>query len=85
VGSAAGFVVSLVAKDYATRQSVDTQQALIAQLEATICGDQAAIENAQTQLSYTSIVSPLDGRTGMRLIDRGNIGRLPADGRRRFC
>jgi membrane fusion protein, multidrug efflux system len=64
---------SLVAKDYATRQSVDTQQALIAQLEATIRGDEAAIENAQTQLSYTSIVSPLDGRTGMRLIDRGNI------------
>lgn len=64
---------SLVAKDYATRQSVDTQQALIAQLQATIRGDQAAIENARTQLSYTSIVSPLDGRTGMRLIDRGNI------------
>jgi membrane fusion protein, multidrug efflux system len=64
---------SLVAKDYATRQSVDTQQALIAQYEATIRGDQAAIENAQTQLGYTSIVSPLDGRTGMRLIDRGNI------------
>jgi membrane fusion protein, multidrug efflux system len=64
---------TLVAKDYATRQSVDTQRALIAQLEATIRGDQAAIENAQTELSYTSIVSPLDGRTGMRLIDRGNI------------
>jgi membrane fusion protein, multidrug efflux system len=64
---------SLVAKDYATRQSVDTQHALIAQIEATIRGDQAAIENAQTQLGYTSIVSPLDGRTGMRLIDRGNI------------
>jgi multidrug efflux system membrane fusion protein len=64
---------SLVAKDYATRQSVDTQHALIAQYEATIRGDQAAIENAQTQLGYTSIVSPLDGRTGMRLIDRGNI------------
>jgi membrane fusion protein, multidrug efflux system len=64
---------SLLAKDYATRQSVDTQQALIAQLEATIRGDQAAIENAETQLSYTSIVSPLDGRTGIRLIDRGNI------------
>jgi membrane fusion protein, multidrug efflux system len=64
---------SLVARDYATRQSVDTQRALVAQFEATIRGDQAAIENAQTQLSYTSIVSPLDGRTGMRLIDRGNI------------
>jgi multidrug efflux system membrane fusion protein len=64
---------SLVVHDYATRQSVDTQKALIAQLEATIRGDQAAIENADTQLGYTTIISPLDGRTGMRLIDRGNI------------
>jgi membrane fusion protein, multidrug efflux system len=64
---------TLVAKDYATRQSVDTQKALVAQLEASIRGDQAAIDNAQTQLSYTTITSPLDGRTGMRLIDRGNI------------
>jgi membrane fusion protein, multidrug efflux system len=60
-------------KDFATRQSVDTQRALIAQLEATIRGDVAAIENAETQLGYTTITSPLDGRTGMRLIDRGNI------------
>jgi membrane fusion protein, multidrug efflux system len=64
---------SLVAKNYATQQSVDTQKALIAQLDATIRGDQAAIENGETQLSYTTIISPLDGRTGMRLIDRGNI------------
>lgn len=64
---------NLVARDYATRQSVDTQKALIAQLDATIRGDQAAIENAETQLGYATIVSPLDGRTGMRLIDRGNI------------
>ena len=64
---------NLVARDYATRQSVDTQKALIAQLEATIRGDQATIENAETQLGYTTIISPLDGRTGMRLIDRGNI------------
>jgi membrane fusion protein, multidrug efflux system len=64
---------TLVAKGYATRQSVDTQKALVAQLEASIRGDQAAIDNAQTQLSYTTITSPLDGRTGMRLIDRGNI------------
>jgi membrane fusion protein, multidrug efflux system len=65
--------MSLVAKDFATRQSLDTQKALISQLEATIRGDQAAIENAETQLGYTSVVSPIDGRTGMRLIDRGNI------------
>jgi multidrug efflux system membrane fusion protein len=61
---------NLAVHDYATRQSVDTQKALIAQLEATIRGDQAAIENAETQLGYTTIISPLDGRTGMRLIDR---------------
>ena len=65
--------MSLVAKDYATRQSVDTQKALIAQLEATIRGDQAAIESAETEFGNTTITSPLDGRTGMRLIDRGNI------------
>jgi membrane fusion protein, multidrug efflux system len=64
---------NLVARDYATRQSVDTQKAMISQLEATIRGDQAAIENAETQLGYTTIASPLDGRTGIRLIDRGNI------------
>jgi membrane fusion protein, multidrug efflux system len=64
---------TLVAKDFATRQTVDTEKALVAQLEATVSGDQAAIENAQTQLGYTTIVSPLNGRTGMRLIDRGNI------------
>jgi membrane fusion protein, multidrug efflux system len=64
---------TLLAKDYATRQSVDNEKALVARLEATVSGDQAAIENAQTQLAYTTIVSPLDARTGMRLIDRGNI------------
>jgi membrane fusion protein, multidrug efflux system len=64
---------TLVAKSYATQQSVDTQKALIAQLEASVRGDQAAVENAQTQLGYTTIASPLNGRTGMRLIDRGNI------------
>jgi multidrug efflux system membrane fusion protein len=64
---------ALVAKDYATRQTVDTEKALVAQLEATVRGDEATIENAQTQLSYTTIASPLDGRTGVRMIDRGNI------------
>jgi len=58
---------------YATAQSVDTQKALIAQLQAQIEGDQAAIDNAATQLSYTTITSPLNGRTGIRLVDQGNI------------
>jgi multidrug efflux system membrane fusion protein len=58
---------------YATAQSVDTQKALILQLQAQIEGDQAAIDNAATQLSYTTITSPLNGRTGIRLVDQGNI------------
>jgi multidrug efflux system membrane fusion protein len=65
--------VSLAQKDYASRQQVDTQQALVDQLTAQIKGDQAAIENAQTQLSYTTIKAPLSGKTGFRLIDPGNI------------
>lgn len=65
--------VSLAQKDYASRQQVDTQQAMVDQLTAQVKGDQAAIENAQTQLSYTTIKAPLSGRTGFRLIDPGNI------------
>jgi membrane fusion protein, multidrug efflux system len=64
---------SLAQKDYASRQQVDTQQALVDQLTAQVKGDQAAIENAQTQLGYTTIKAPLSGRTGFRLIDPGNI------------
>ncbi|WP_044589384.1 efflux RND transporter periplasmic adaptor subunit [Bradyrhizobium sp. LTSPM299] len=63
----------LVVKEYATRQSVDTQQALVAQYQAAIAHDQAVIDNAHVQLGYTTIVSPLAGRTGIRLIDQGNI------------
>ena len=66
---------SLATRDYATKQTVDTQRALVAQLEAGVQGDQAAIDNANVQLGYTTIVSPISGRTGMRLVDRGNIVR----------
>jgi membrane fusion protein, multidrug efflux system len=59
--------------DFATKQSVDTQSALVRQLDATIQGDQAAIESAQTQLAYSTITAPLAGRTGVRLVDQGNI------------
>jgi membrane fusion protein, multidrug efflux system len=64
---------SLVIKEFATRQSVDTQKALVAQYEAAIAHDRAVIDNAHVQLGYTTIVSPLKGRTGIRLIDQGNI------------
>jgi multidrug efflux system membrane fusion protein len=58
---------------YATGQQRDTQTATVDQLTAQIAGDQAALENAQTQLSYTRITAPLSGRTGFRLVDQGNI------------
>jgi multidrug efflux system membrane fusion protein len=64
---------SLVQREFATRQSVDTQQALVAQIDAALQGDQAMIDNARVQLGYTSITSPINGRTGVRLVDQGNI------------
>jgi multidrug efflux system membrane fusion protein len=63
----------LAPEDLASKQTVDTQRALIVQLTAQVKGDEAAIDNARTQLDYTSITSPIDGRTGIRLIDPGNI------------
>jgi membrane fusion protein, multidrug efflux system len=58
---------------FAPEQQVSTQQARIAQEEATIKADKAAIEFAQTELSYTKLVAPFDGVAGIRLLDVGNI------------
>ena len=63
----------LAPEDLASKQTVDTQKALIAQLGAQIKGDEAAIDSARTQLDYTAIRSPIDGRTGIRQVDPGNI------------
>jgi membrane fusion protein, multidrug efflux system len=57
------------------QQDYDTQEALVTQLQAGVQADQAAIDNARVQLAYTSITSPLDGRTGIRQVDVGNIAR----------
>ncbi len=54
-------------------QQADTQKALVAQLEALVKSDQAAIDNAQATLSYTKVVAPLAGRAGLRQVDQGNI------------
>ncbi len=62
----------LAPEDLASKQTVDTQRSLIAQLTAQVKGDAAAVDNARTQLDYTSIRSPIDGRTGIRLVDPGN-------------
>ena len=63
----------LAASNAINRQQADTQRALVAQFAALVQSDQAAIENAQAMLSYTTIIAPLDGRTGIRMVDEGNI------------
>src|SRR5499433_756256 len=55
------------------QQQADQQAATVAQLEAQVRSDQAAIDNAKAYLDYTVITSPIDGRIGLRLIDPGNI------------
>jgi membrane fusion protein, multidrug efflux system len=64
---------TLVLKNAETQQNVDSQQAKVDQFKATIDADQAAIESAQTQLSYATITAPIDGRVGFRQVDAGNI------------
>ena len=56
-----------------TAQQADTQKALVAQLEALVKSDQAAIDNAQATLGYTKVIAPLSGRVGLRQVDPGNI------------
>lgn len=67
--------ILLQPQDLASKQTVDTARANVDQLTAQVQVDQAAIDNARTQLDYTRITSPIDGRTGIRLIDPGNIVR----------
>jgi multidrug efflux system membrane fusion protein len=64
---------SLSRQDFASRQQVDTQQALVNQFIAAIAGDSAAIEAAQLNVGYCFITSPVDGRVGLRLVDPGNL------------
>ena len=59
--------------DGTTQQTFDTQKALVDQLSATLKADQAAIDAAQVNLDYCTIHAPLTGRTGIRLVDQGNI------------
>ena len=64
---------SLAKQDFASRQQLDTQQATVAQDTAEIQGDEAAIEQAQLNLSFCYITSPIPGRVGLRLVDPGNL------------
>ena len=61
--------------DGVSKQTYDQQQALVNQLKATVQGNQAAIDSAQVQLSYTQIRSPVSGRVGIRNVDAGNFLR----------
>jgi multidrug efflux system membrane fusion protein len=63
----------LAATNAINRQQADTQKSLVAQYTAQVQADQAAIENAQATLAYTTIKAPIDGRTGIRQVDEGNI------------
>ena len=65
----------LVPSGHQTRQSYDQQKALVAQLQATIKADEAQIDTAKLNLGYTDIRSPIDGRLGARLVDKGNLVR----------
>jgi multidrug efflux system membrane fusion protein len=63
----------LVGSGFQTRQSFDQQKGLVAQLMATIKGDEAQIDTARLNLSFTDIRSPITGRLGARLVDIGNL------------
>jgi multidrug efflux system membrane fusion protein len=63
----------LLSKGYATPQLSDTQKAQVAQLQSSIKADEAMIQQAEVQLSYTRLTSPISGVTGVRQIDVGNI------------
>lgn len=64
---------TLVQKNAETQQNLDLQQAKVDQAHASVDADRAAIETAQTNLDYTNIVAPNDGRMGVRLVDPGNV------------
>jgi multidrug efflux system membrane fusion protein len=66
---------TLGSKGFETQQNLDGQQAKVDSMKATIQADEAQIETAQTQLDYTDIKAPSDGRMGMRMVDPGNIVR----------
>jgi len=63
----------LAATNAINRQQSDTQKSLVAQYTAQVQSDQAAIESAQATLNYTTVKAPIDGRTGIRAVDEGNI------------
>jgi multidrug efflux system membrane fusion protein len=66
---------TLQKQDSIAQQQVDTQAALVRQLEGTVEQDRGVVDNAKLQLSYTRITAPAGGRTGLRQVDPGNMIR----------
>ncbi|MFC2249016.1 efflux RND transporter periplasmic adaptor subunit [Labrys portucalensis] len=65
--------IGLAASNSVTRQTADTQRSTVAQYEAQLKSDDAAIASAQATLAYTTITAPIDGRAGIRSVDVGNV------------
>jgi len=65
--------VVLVQEDSISRQQLDTQAATVNQLEASLKSDQAQVESAKLNLTYSRITAPISGTIGLRLVDTGNI------------
>lgn len=63
----------LVQQDSAPRQQLDTQAATVNQLEASVVSDQAQVESAKLNLTYSRVTAPISGTVGLRLVDVGNI------------
>jgi len=64
---------TLLKQDSIAEQQVSTQKSLVAQYEGAVRVDQAAVDNARLQLTYSNISSPISGRLGLRLVDEGNM------------
>ena len=64
---------ALAQRDFASRQQVDTQNSTVNRYQGVISADQASIDEAKINLSYTVIKSPLDGKVGLRRVDPGNV------------
>jgi multidrug efflux system membrane fusion protein len=65
----------LLKQGYIPKQQLDTQEAMVRQLEGMVQTDQGQIDNAKLQLTYSHITAPINGRIGLRLVDQGNLVR----------
>ncbi len=65
----------LYKQNFIPKQQLDTQAAMVRQLEGVVKADQGQIDNAKLQLTYANITAPINGRVGLRLVDAGNIVR----------